>query len=85
VQVQSAEHVKNHTLERKVTFVVTPAKRNEFGYRIGDTHHRAKLTDHEVDLIRQLRAEGMKVKDLARKFDISKGQASKILRHMQRG
>jgi DNA-binding NarL/FixJ family response regulator len=60
-------------------------KRNENGYRIGDTHHRAKLTDREIELIRQLGADGMKVKDLARKFEISKGQASKILRHMQRG
>lgn len=60
-------------------------KRNEFGYRIGDTHHRAKLTDHEIELLRQLGAEGMKVKDLAKKFEISKGQASKILRHHQRG
>jgi predicted transcriptional regulator len=60
-------------------------KRNEFGYRIGDTHHRSKLTDHEVELLRQLGSDGMKVRDLARKFDISRGQASKILRHLQRG
>ena len=61
------------------------AKRNEKGYRIGGTHHRSRLTDHEVELLRQLGADGMKVKELAKKFDISKGQASKILRHVQRG
>ena len=60
-------------------------KRNELGYRIGDNHHRSRLTDHEVELLRQLGADGMKVKELAKKFDISKGQASKILRHVQRG
>lgn len=31
---------------------------NEAGRRVGESHPRAKLTDHEVDLIRQL-AEGI--------------------------
>lgn len=65
--------------------MIHTVKRNENGYRIGDTHHRAKLTDHEVELIRQLHGEGMKARDIAKKFGISKGQASKILRHQQRG
>lgn len=64
--------------------VSPPIKRNETGYRIGDSHHNARLTDHEIELARQLRAEGMPVGEVARKFDISKGYASKILRYINR-
>lgn len=64
--------------------MVLPVKRGQNGYRIGDSHHNAKLTDHEIELARQLKAEGMKVSEVARKFGISKGYASKILRHLGR-
>jgi Mor family transcriptional regulator len=59
-------------------------KRGANGYRIGDSHHNARLTDHEVELIRQLRGDGMKVSDLAHKFSVSKGYISKVLRHALR-
>lgn len=61
-----------------------PVKRADNGYRIGDSHHNAKLTDHEIELARQLRAEGMAVAEIARKLGISKGYASKVLRHLHR-
>ena len=61
-----------------------PVKRNENGYRIGESHHRAKLTDREIELARQLHDGGMSVTDVANKMDISKGYASKILSHRQR-
>lgn len=61
-----------------------PAKRNENGYRIGDSHHNARLTDHEIELMRQLRAEGMKVRELARKFGVSKGYVSKVVAYLIR-
>lgn len=64
--------------------MILRVKRNEFGYRIGDSHHNARLTDHEIELARQLRTDGMKVGEVARKFGISKGYASKILRHLHR-
>jgi DNA-binding NarL/FixJ family response regulator len=41
------------------------------GFRIGETHHNAKLTDHDVELIRLLREGGMKVREIARKFECS--------------
>lgn len=41
------------------------------GFRIGETHHNAKLTDHDVELIRLLREGGMKVKEIAKKFECS--------------
>jgi hypothetical protein len=53
-------------------------KRGVNGYRIGDSHHRAELTDHEVELMRQLRDGGMRVAELARRFDRSKGYVSKV-------
>ncbi len=45
---------------------------NDKGYVIGEQHHRAKLTDHEVDLVLELRAAGMSQELVAQKFDISR-------------
>jgi hypothetical protein len=39
------------------------------GWRVGETHHNAKLTDHDVELIRLLRDGGMKLKEIAKKFE----------------
>lgn len=67
------------------SFAMTPpVKRGNNGYRVGDSHHNARLTDHEIELLRQLREEGMKVVELAAKFDVSKGYVSKVLRFIQR-
>jgi len=48
---------------------------NSCGYVIGQDHHRARLTDAEVDQIIELRATGCTWPDIADKFGISKGQA----------
>lgn len=48
---------------------------NEKGMRIGQDHPRAKLTDHEVDLIRDLFDGGMSVSEISRKFEIPKSYA----------
>ncbi len=45
---------------------------NERGYTIGERHHRAKLTDHEVELIAQLLDDGMSERPVAHKFEISR-------------
>lgn len=45
---------------------------NENGRRIGESHPRAKLLDHEVELLLALRDEGMSYSKLAEKFDMSK-------------
>jgi len=52
----------------------------ERGNRLGETHHRAKLTDHEVDLVLELldeaeidKANGkdfLTIGEIARKFEI---------------
>ena len=52
---------------------------NENGRRIGEDHPAAKLTDADVDMIRDLHeANGMGYKKLAAKFRISKSQVRRI-------
>lgn len=45
---------------------------NDAGRVIGQDHHSAKLTDHDVDLILELRAERLTYAAIAAKFDIHK-------------
>jgi ribosome-binding protein aMBF1 (putative translation factor) len=51
---------------------------NERGIRIGEDHQRAKLTNHEVDLLLELREDGWSYRRLADKFEISKSQVRYI-------
>lgn len=78
----------------------SPKKRvvpvNERGRRIGEGHPRAKLTDHEVDLIRDLAEDtldpstgkvvlkGLSMRQIAAKFDITFKQAARIVNCEQR-
>lgn len=57
---------------------------NEQGRRVGDSHHNAKLTDHEVDLLLAMRDEGLTYQQLADKFEISKSQARNIVKGIKR-
>lgn len=51
---------------------------NEKGYRIGQDHHQAKLTDAEIDLLLTLHhVDKWGYGRLAAKFEISKGMARK--------
>lgn len=55
---------------------------NERSYRVGETHHRAKLTDIEVDKIRDLHEDdGLGYRTLARMFDVSKSTIRDICRY----
>ena len=58
---------------------------NELGRRIGESHPRAVLTDHEVDLMFELRDEGYSIRWLARKFEVSTGCVWKIVTGRRRG
>ncbi|CAB4161275.1 hypothetical protein UFOVP728_39 [uncultured Caudovirales phage] len=42
---------------------------NARGYRIGESHHRAKLSEEDVFLILSLRAAGLSYGEIARKWD----------------
>lgn len=44
---------------------------NEFGQRVGQDHHRAKLTDNEVNIIRDMHDQGIGYKRLAKTFEVS--------------
>lgn len=48
----------------------------------GERHHRAKLTDGEVELIRsEYEAGGWSYQQLADKFEVSKELVAKIVRY----
>jgi hypothetical protein len=42
---------------------------NQRGYRVGESHHRAKLSDADVMLILDLRAAGLSYRAIAAKWD----------------
>lgn len=54
---------------------------NDRGRPIGEDHHRAKLTNHDVDLVLSLLAEGLSYSVIAEKFEISKS----MVRHIAKG
>jgi len=51
---------------------------NERGMPIGESHPGAVLSNHEVDLLLELRDEGYSYSWLSAKFEISKGAVAKI-------
>jgi hypothetical protein len=55
---------------------------NDRGWRIGEGHHNSKLSDHDVDLMRELREEHrLPVSALAEKFEVSKTLVKRICRY----
>jgi hypothetical protein len=54
------------------------------GYRIGETHHRAKLTDLEVEFIRLLRELGLNTVEIALKFQCTPSNISQITNYRTR-
>lgn len=61
---------------------------NRRGNRIGQQHHRAKLTDEDIELILALRGMGLSYAQIAQKFDdkvsVSKSHVKNICRGLQR-
>lgn len=58
---------------------------NERGLRIGESHPRARLSDHEVDLMRTLHEEyHMGYTELAEKFECSVSGTAKLCRYERR-
>ena len=54
------------------------------GWRVGETHHNAKLTDHDVELIRLLHEDGMNCVEIAKKFECSRTTVSGIVNYRER-
>lgn len=40
-----------------------------YSYVRGEQHHKAVLTDHEVDIVLELRSEGWLLREIAAKFE----------------
>lgn len=57
---------------------------NEKGLRVGQDHQRAKLTDHDVELIRRLHEDGLSYREIATKFDVSRMQVWRICNYRRR-
>lgn len=57
---------------------------NRRGLRVGEDHQNAKLTNDEVDLIRELHEGGMSYKALAQKFEVGKSTVADIVKHRRR-
>ena len=60
-------------------------KVNERGLRIGEDHQHATHTDAEIELARQLHADGMSYKQLADKFEVSKSTIAGWIKYRRRG
>lgn len=59
-------------------------KINELGRRIGDSHPRAKFTDHEIEQMRWLRDQGWTCRAIAVKFDAAFGYVAEVCRCAKR-
>lgn len=57
---------------------------NERGALIGEDHPRAVLTNRDVELLLELKAEGWTLRRLAAKFEISASHAGRVCRGDQR-
>ncbi len=53
---------------------------NDIGRRVGDSHHNAKLTDTDVELLLALHGEGWGYRRLAAKFEVSKSLVRYIVK-----
>lgn len=50
----------------------------------GERHYRAVLTDHEVELFRQLVDGGMSQAEACAKFEISRAHGSRLANYLRR-
>ena len=50
----------------------------------GERHHRARLTNDEVAMLRRLHGEGWGYRRLARKFEVSRTQVRRIVLGIER-
>jgi hypothetical protein len=53
-------------------------KFNEEGRKIGDCHHRAILSDRDIELMLELREEGKTYQWLVEKFEVSRSTVQSI-------
>lgn len=59
-------------------------KINEHGLPVGEDHHNAKLTDREVDRLREMHEAGYSYRQLAEMFELSKSSVRDIIKCRRR-
>ena len=57
---------------------------NDIGRRVGDSHHNAKLTNSEVDMLLEMHEQGMGYGRLSAKFEVSKSLVRDICKGKSR-
>lgn len=57
---------------------------NDDGRRVGQDHHRARFTDHEVELMRQMRDSNMSFYRIARIMECGESTVRDICNHRRR-
>ena len=57
---------------------------NGQGKRVGESHPKAELTDHEVELMREIHEEGYGYRRLAKMFEVGKTTVRQIVRYETR-
>ncbi|MDP2024541.1 MAG: hypothetical protein Q8L16_26960 [Hydrogenophaga sp.] len=57
---------------------------NEKGYRVGQWNQSAKFSDRVVELVRQLRDQGMTYPQIVEKMEMSYWTVGRICRHERR-
>jgi hypothetical protein len=57
---------------------------DENGLRVGEDHQRATLTDGDVELMRELHAEGIGYTRLAKMFDVTRCHVRDIVKFRKR-
>lgn len=62
-----------------------PLQVSIYGYRVGETHHRAKLSDADVETILYLRDAGLTYDQIAAKFDDGVTVSRSTVRDICRG
>lgn len=59
-------------------------RRNHLGYRVGEHHHRAKLSDAQVADMRRLNDQGWGYRRLSRRFGCGESTARDICTYRTR-
>jgi transposase len=58
---------------------------NDRGHVVGQDHHRAKFSNHDIDLMIELHADGMSYLQIAIKFETSKFTVRDYVKGRRRG
>ena len=66
------------------SFTGEKSKYRTGNFRKGESHHRARLSDHEVELFRELVDSGMSQAEACAKFEISRGHGSRLMGYSRR-